>query len=541
MQLLANGGSPALPNFAANDDFKCSSPLPTMSQVEWTAHVPAYTGTGSIQVFLLMKVPAAGTTNGEGLFHVVTTGTSRRWSVIYGTGGTLELKAFSDDGTQLMASGAVAFAVDGKLLRVDLELVQNGADVDYDLAILQVGAEVGLVASGTLAGRTASRATDVVINPGADLDDVVIGHISVHDSIRSLFDLWPELDAHAGEKAGARIERLCDEEGVTFRGLGDLETAVAMGPQSPGKLLDLLRDCATADGGILFEPRDLLGLAYRSRYDLGAQAARLELDYEGDHLGSESNPGIEPVDDDEHLRNDVTAQRPDGGFRRAVLETGALSVLDPPNGVGRYDESLTVNVESDAMLSDQAGWLLHQGTVDEARYPSILLELARPAFVASSTLARAVEDLDVGDRLTIDNPPAWLPPELIDLIAEGFTEVLAGFTHTITVNCSPGTPWTRVLRWDDDEAFYTSDGTTTTEALDTTETGVDVSTPAGPVWTHADGNYDVMIGGERMTVTGVTGAGAAQTLTVTRSVNGVVKTHLTGAEVELFRPGVYLP
>lgn len=541
MKLLASGGSPAVPNLATNDDFKCSSPLPTMSEVEWIGHVPAYTGTGDIQVFLLLKVPDTGTTNGEGLFHVITTGTARRWTVLYGTGGTLELRAYDDTGTQLAATGAVAFAVDGKLLRIDLELHQNGANVEYDLATLQVGAEFGNVTSGTLNSRTVSRATDVVINPGADLDDVVVGHISVHDEIRSLFDLWPELDAHSGEKAGARIERLCAEEGVTFRGYGDLETAVAMGPQTPGKLLELLRECADTDGGILFEPRDLLGLAYRSRYDLGAQAAGLALDYEGGHIGSESNPGIEPVDDDEHLRNDVTARRSGGGFRRAVLETGPLSVLDPPDGVGRYDEELEVNVENDDLLGDQAGWLLHLGTSDEARYPTILLELARAAFVASSTLARAVEDLDVGDRLTIDNPPAWLPPETIDLLAEGFTEVLAGFTHTITVNCSPGTPWTRVLRWDDDEAFYTSDGTTLAEDLDATETGVNVTTPAGPVWTDDDGDYDIMVGGERMTVTSLTGAGAAQTFTVTRSVNGVVKTHLTGAEVELFRPGVYLP
>lgn len=541
MMLLANGGSPGLPNFASNSSFQCSSPLPTMSQIEWTGHVPTYTATGKAQVFLLMLVPEAGTTNGEGLFHVVTTGTVRRWTVLYGTGGTLELRAYDDTGTQLLATGAAAFTVNGKLLRVDLELQQNGGNIDYDLATLQVGASTGSVVSGTLAANTISRATDVVVNPGADLDDVVIGHISVHDEVRSLFDLSQELNAYAGEAAGRRVERLCSEESVTFRGIGDLDASVAMGGQLPSKLLDLLRECASTDGGILFEPRDLLGLGYRPRYELGAQPARLELDYTATHLGTESQPGIEPTDDDEHLRNDVIARRLDGGFRRAVQETGVLSVLDPPDGVGRYDDEITVNVQSDALLDDQAGWLLHLGTTDEARFPTVLLELARAPFVASATLARAVEDLDIGDRLTIDHPPAWLPPDLIDQLAEGFTEVLGGFTHTFTVNCSPGTPWTRVLVWEDTDDRYTSDGTVTTEPLDTTETGVDVSTPTGLKWSHTDGNFDVVIGGERMTVTAVTGAGIAQTLTVTRSVNGVVKTHLTGVEVELFRPGVYLP
>jgi hypothetical protein len=45
-----------------------------------------------------------------------------------------------------------------------------------------------------------------------------------------------------------------------------------------------------------------------------------------------------------------------------------------------------------------------------------------------------------------------------------------------------------------------------------------------------------MIGGERMTVTAVTGSSSPQTLTVTRSVNGVVKSHATGVPVVLADP-----
>jgi hypothetical protein len=50
--------------------------------------------------------------------------------------------------------------------------------------------------------------------------------------------------------------------------------------------------------------------------------------------------------------------------------------------------------------------------------------------------------------------------------------------------------------------------------------------------------FDILIGGERMTVTAITGTTLSQTMTVTRSINGVVKTHLTGAPVALFRPSV---
>jgi hypothetical protein len=45
-----------------------------------------------------------------------------------------------------------------------------------------------------------------------------------------------------------------------------------------------------------------------------------------------------------------------------------------------------------------------------------------------------------------------------------------------------------------------------------------------------------MVGGERMTVTAVFSSTSPQSIGVTRSVNGVVKTHPSGSKVELFRP-----
>jgi hypothetical protein len=65
-----------------------------------------------------------------------------------------------------------------------------------------------------------------------------------------------------------------------------------------------------------------------------------------------------------------------------------------------------------------------------------------------------------------------------------------------------------------------------------------VNTPVGAVWGTADLPYDVMIGGERMTVTAVSGTTAAQVFTVTRSANGIAKAHVTGATVALFKPAI---
>jgi hypothetical protein len=301
-------------------------------------------------------------------------------------------------------------------------------------------------------------------------------------------------------------------------------------------LLGLLRECEAADGGILFEPRDMLGLAYRTRASLYHQDTVLTLDYDADDLSQ-----IEPTDDDQQTRNDVTVTRVGGSSARAVETSGSLSVEDPPDGVGRYDTSVELSLEDDTTLSDRAGWLLHLGTVDEARFPVVAVELARPNFIgANSAQTLAAQDLDIGDRLVITDPPGWLPPDDIALLAQGFTEVLSNFTHTVSVNSQPATPWDQAGEYDDGRK-YTNSSTVLSEALDTTETGVDVAFTSGRPWSDTDGDFDIMVGGERMTVTAVSGSTSPQTFTVTRSVNGVVKSHASGAQVRLFSRSVYVP
>ncbi|MEU0809509.1 alkaline phosphatase D family protein [Streptomyces sp. NPDC005970] len=161
----------------------------------------------------------------------------------------------------------------------------------------------------------------------------------------------------------------------------------------------------------------------------------IALDYAGGHI----SPPFEPTDDDQAIRNDVTTQREDGGEDRAVQETGPLNVNDPavdPDGVGIYDESVTVNVARDDQLLGQAGWRLHQGTIDEARYP-----LARIDLAANPELCDDLAGLNLGDRATIAHPPAWLPPDQIQVIVEGGTETIGLYDWDMELNASPASPW----------------------------------------------------------------------------------------------------
>lgn len=528
---------------ASHDGFKASDPLPTAGGVRWIGSVPAYTVTGKTQFNFLMYVPPGGASFTKTVARLRTTGTAPRWDVDLTPAGSLVLRAFDVDDVVLFSSG-VAFAVNGQHMRVTVELEQVGTSVEWSLGALFVGDLFGTSDGGTLASRTVGRVARVGMNVGgSDLTGTVLGHIAVKDALgpdTAIAGL--ELRAYEGETAGARLQRLCAEEGVTLT-IGAASTVsetVAMGPQLPGSLLDLLDECASADMGILFESRDLLGLYYRTRASLYAQSADLTLDYTAGAVS-----GIEPTEDDDAIRNDITVTRVNGSSARAQLETGPLSVNAPPDGVGRYDDEVTVSVERDEDLPDQASWRLHVGTVDEARYPVIGVNLAGSAFRADALLTADALDLDAGDRIVVTNAPSGsTSPDDIQQLAQGFTESLGQYEWLIDVNCTPASPWD-VAVWDDTsgpgEARYSSDGTVLNEALDTTETNIDVHTPTGPVWSNDDAEtpFDIVIGGERMTVTDVVGTSAFQVFTVTRSVNGVVKTHTSGADVALYKPAIY--
>ncbi|MGH3978081.1 MAG: hypothetical protein ACRDRZ_03605 [Pseudonocardiaceae bacterium] len=526
------------PDFAANTDFDSSDAIPALNNSVWFAPVPAHTLADRCQVRFLLSVPATGEGGGNTPILVVgTTGGMDSIWVLLNSAGNLALNAFTNDGTLIYDSGFVGYGVNGAPAIVSVEFEQVGSDVELNLVTLEPGQGLGEQLPGggdTIAGRTCGIAKYIWTNHTAGLDAVALGHISVHTVWSSLFDLSDQLNAWSGETAGARLARLCGEEDISFSHVGALADTAAMGAQRPRTLLEQLADCAAADLGTLYEPRGDIGVAYRTRTSLYNQPVTLDLDYGAAQVA----PPFEPVDDDQSVRNDVTAKRVDGSEARAVADTGRMSVADPSaGGVGRYDESVTVAVAADAQLLDIAAWRVHLGTVDETRYPTVRVDLTAPAVVVAG-IEGDVLTMDIDDRLTISNPRAGSTPDQISLLARGYSEHINIFAHALAFTCSPESPY-QVAELDA-ETRLDSDTSTLASGVDTDDTSLSVAVAVadGVLWTTAAAQLPlpILVGGEQMSVTAISGTASPQTFTVTRSVNGVVKSHAAGAQVHVANP-----
>ena len=533
------------PELASNSDFVASAPLPVLKLGSFTGIVPNYTATNNVQAFAYFSIPEAGIANGIVLMTVTCSGNGRTWNLKYTTGGALAVDGYDDDGVSILTSAATAFAINGRPFYCALRLIDNGTATDVNVTMVYADTGGGFVSSAadTVASTQVGRATKITINPQLRADDVVAGHFSVRsDTTYNTTDVRNSLIAWKGEAAGARIKRICTENSIPFFQIASVDNTELMGFQRITTALEALRECAETDLGILYEPRDQYGLEYRPRKTLNNQPAVVTASYSSNQLMD-----FEPVEDDDSIVNDVTVVRDAGGQYRATDTTSALSTQQPPLGVGIYDSEVTISLASDDQLPNQAGWRLNLGTVDEARFPVIAFDMTSPSFLATSTLTFDLLQLDIGDRLVVSGAPAWMPPDDVQQLAQGFTEYLSNFRRTVSVNCSPASVWT-VGRYalatstGSNQFKYSSDGTTVRTAMTTTQTTMNLTTASGPLWTTEAAQFpiDIIVAGERMTATACSGSTAStQVFTVTRSVNGIVKTHAVGETVALFRPAVY--
>lgn len=532
-------GTPRLADFS---DWLASDALPTANTATFRARVPRYTVTGETSIRFFCNVGAAVPATYQELVRLSCTGTASNWWVSLKSDGSLRLISKDDSDNTLVDTGDVSgFAMNtAGLSTITIELTQSGSDVVWNLVATYVlngtSNDYGLFTyfwTGTLLTDTVGRVTTITLGAQGGLGDVALGHLSLADSITAYASSSRALVAWNDESPAHRFTRLCAENGLSGVVQGDTtDNSITVGSQHASPLVALLEECADTDIGMLFEPRDRLGFTFRPRLSLTNQPTSLALDY-ADH---ELADALNPVYDDQKIVNDLALTRNDGSSLRDVVDTGPMSINDPSDpvdpGVGRYDDAQTISLGFDGQLSFALGFRLLLGTVDEARFPTIALRLAHPAFTDNVSLMNQALTFDIGDIITIDNPPDHMAPDQIRLLVQGYSETLDQFEYDMTVNCSPASPFQAAV-YDTDR--YDTASSSNAVQVDEDSTIVSVATTLGPVWTQ-DSNefpFDVMWGGERVTVTNVTGSTSPQTFTVTRSINGIAKAHPPGDDIRL--------
>jgi hypothetical protein len=279
-------------------------------------------------------------------------------------------------------------------------------------------------------------------NPAVPSNNTGVGHLSIQTVNSSIWDLGGALTAYANEAAGRRFQRLCQEEGIPFRSIGNLDDTIPMGPQSIETLSQLLQECVDADQGIWYEPRQVLGWGFRTRASLQNQPVAVTFDYSKDQLSG----SLEPTIDDQVIKNDVTITGSNGGsFARATLDDGSATSIGV---IGRYDVEATVNVP-DSGLSNAANWQLWALSCGDPRYTEIESDLANLGL--DTAVYYGILGLEVGDRIQIINGPVWLPPGPVDQLIKGRTETISDKVLSFAWNTVPNTPYLTMVF---DDATY---------------------------------------------------------------------------------------
>lgn len=546
------------PGLSTFTDFDCSEAIPNMSNSRWGGEVPSHTvdsaELNAFTVMFLFSAPA-GFTVGTGIIRVVTA--SHRWELVYVSTNNLRLRGL-DYQNNVDFDETFPFTVTDTEYLITMHWRRHSSGHTVELWSEVPGANVVIqdIDSPTSIVNTPIR--NVQLNWAVTATDFYIGHVVVFqhkagdaEDIDSPYQLSSSaLVAFTGERADVRFDRLCREEGISHEVIDPLVIDEAffdvsgvgqeMGVQRSQSLIELLRECEETDGGTLYEMTTDFGLGYRTLETITSQEATVALSH-GNHELTEQPV---PKRDTNRIVNDGTVSRIGGTEERVVDTTSKMSIHPYPAGVGRFNSQKSLSLHSDTQLSNQAGWMVHLGTVAEPRYEKIGVNFAHSTFIDNPTLRRTCLTVRPGDRVDVTDVPARLGYDDISQLAIGYTEEIDQFQHKISWNSVPEEPYRVAVIGRDGYDRIDAANARLPVDITSTATSFTVTSLDGTTWIDSAGYadkfpFDIRVGGERMTVTAITGTSADQVFDVTRSVNSVVKGHPAGTFVNVFNP-VYL-
>jgi hypothetical protein len=464
----------------------------------------------------------------------------RRWD--WGVNnGSFQWSITDNDGTVLTTSSSTfgAGITVTAWTRVRVRVTISGSTITYEPAWYSQDASAVYGVTNTFTATATGQVARWRAAGNAYTTDCAYAHVfAVTDTalnLNSPGDALRSFDGFAGEYPSYRWGRLLGERGLQGYVNGDLTYGQPMGRQKPGVLLDLLTECVTTDGGLMYDEPSVVGssipaVTFSTRINLVNRTVALAL------TRSQLTAPFKRRIDDVGKVNTVTANNASGEKATVTLTAGRLSVQPPPAGIGEYKGAVGDGVnflDPIGDLTSRAALELNKGTLDRPRYDTLTVNL-----LTYPGLKNTIAGMRPGDWITVTGEE----PDPILLRAISWERKGDGFADLVTFSCLPAEVF-QVAVIGNAAALIDSSSSTVSAGFTSTATTFVVTTyDPTEVWTRTSA-VDLKIGGERIGVpaggfSAVTGTGPyLQTVTgAVRSKNGVVKAQLATTEVHVADP-----
>lgn len=458
------------------------------------------------------------------------------WSVQYEgySGGTWS------QSTAVQVPFSTITPFDGKPHMVRINAKQSSGNISVNLII-----DGTHIFNGTVLSRTLKSVTGIEVgNSGFTTSSPLgIGHVGVWNG-SSVPNHTGLMNGNTGETPVARMIRLCSEEGIEFQQVGFYASTVTMGAQGVDNFINLMRECADAEDGFLYDGVSA-GLTYQppsQRYD---QATAITLD-----CAAHDTQIFQPLDDDLTRVNRATIDQKNGSTYVAEQTAGFLGT--GPNGIGDNDAQFTINVDQARFAYYRSTWEVWKGAGNGQgfRFPIIPLNVRAHSQVAAKWIARQdgfPGPVQPGCRLDLINVNAWasqFPAGTVPLTIEGYSVRLTNLMFEIDLNCVTNRRYDVIKVADSQLGRVQTPGASLAGDTPVGGTTMSVATQKGSVGWTTTGPFPLFVEVDGIQVT-VNSIGAATTdsqgrLVQTFTVDGttVTKPLLTGVYIKIWHGGV---
>lgn len=314
----------------------------------------------------------------------------------------------------------------GEGLGLDLVSAATVTDGATHVAELRLdGATAHLLLDGVVVDTVASALTSMVVAPRVGVDFTgAIAHVALFTTdpgaTRAAAHADAMLTGFAGESGTARITRLAGYAGIPIGTLDTSLTNVAFKECTGTTAWSAIADATDAEGGLTLV--NGTGDTVFINRDAAPEKATPDLTLAAELVAFDAAP----TDDDAEILNYLETTAEGTGVTQVVTDATSEATH------GRYSDSKTYLVTTDAEALDRGNWLVGNRAEPDTRFGTLTVHLYK---MTATQQQAAIAALGPGAWLRVTGMPAQTPGgTTVDVVVQGFTEEQSGSSWSLTCN-----------------------------------------------------------------------------------------------------------